>query len=66
MVTEAEIRPIDTYGSMRAVGEAEIWVPSEIAPNGNRDENDVHDDGVFFPGELNYVKKGEYDVEYAG
>ena len=40
-VTEAEIRPIDTYGSMRAVGEAEIWVPREIAPNGRKDENDV-------------------------
>lgn len=36
-ITEAKIRPIDTYGSMRAVGEAEIWVPSEIAPNGNMD-----------------------------
>ena len=32
-ITEAKIRPIDTYGSMRAVGnEAEIWVPREIAP----------------------------------
>ena len=37
VITEAEIRPIDTYGSMRAVGEAEIWVPREIAPNKNRD-----------------------------
>ena len=64
IVTEAMIRPIDTYGSMRAVGESEIWVPREIAPNGNRDEADVHDDGVFFAGELNHVKNGEYDVEY--
>lgn len=37
VVTEAEIRPIDTYGSMRAVGEAEIWVPRGIAPNGRTD-----------------------------
>ncbi len=36
-ITEAKIRPIDTYGSMRAVGESEIWVPREIAPNGNTD-----------------------------
>lgn len=40
-ITEAKIRPIDTYGSMRAVGEAEIWVPSEIAPNGNMDGANV-------------------------
>lgn len=33
-VTEVEIRPIDTYGSMRAVGEAEIWVPRQLSPVG--------------------------------
>ena len=38
-VTEAEIRPIDTYGSMRAVGEAEIWVPREISPTGSRGDS---------------------------
>jgi len=66
VIYEAEIRPIDTYGSVFENGESEILVPRTIAPNKNRDEADVHDDGVFFPGELNYVKKGEYDVEYAG
>ena len=40
VVTSAPIRPIDTYGSMRCVGEAEIWVPREIAPNGNQDSAD--------------------------
>lgn len=37
-VTEAEVRPIDTYGSMRAVGEAEIWVPRQISPVGYKSE----------------------------
>ena len=39
-VYEAEIRPIDTWGSLRDNGEAEIMVPSWIAPNGNRDNAD--------------------------
>ena len=29
-VLEIEVRPIDTFGSMRAVGEAEIWVPRDL------------------------------------
>lgn len=33
----AKIRPIDTYGSLSTNGEAEIFVPSYIAPNGNVD-----------------------------
>lgn len=40
VVYEAEIRPIDTYGSVFSNGEAEILVPREIAPNGRRDEAD--------------------------
>ena len=40
VITEAEIRPIDTYGSMRAVGEAEIWVPRTMAPNKEMDSAD--------------------------
>lgn len=35
-VTEIEVRPIDTYGSMRSVGEAEIWIPSSLSPVGYR------------------------------
>ncbi len=41
VIYEAEIRPIDTYGSVFTNGEAEILVPREIAPNGRRDEADV-------------------------
>ena len=37
VVYEAEIRPIDTYGSIFHNGEAEVLVPRMIAPNGNRD-----------------------------
>ena len=37
VVYEAEIRPIDTYGSVFSNGEAEICVPRMIAPNKNRD-----------------------------
>lgn len=37
VIYEAEIRPIDTYGSVFHNGEAEILVPRPIAPNGNRD-----------------------------
>lgn len=43
VIYEAEIRPIDTYGSVFTNGEAEILVPREIAPNGRRDEADVLD-----------------------
>lgn len=39
-VYEASIRPIDTWGSLRDNGEAEIMVPSWIAPNGNKDNAD--------------------------
>ncbi|MBQ6679537.1 MAG: hypothetical protein IJM76_05885 [Lachnospiraceae bacterium] len=38
VVYEAEIRPIDTYGSVFHNGESEILVPRVIAPNKNRDE----------------------------
>ena len=34
---EAEIRPIDTYGSLNNNGEMEIFVPGFIAPNGRFD-----------------------------
>ena len=44
-VTEAEIRPIDTYGSMRAVGEAEIWVPRQLSPVGYRGDSSEEDVG---------------------
>ena len=45
VVYEAEIRPIDTYGSINNSGEMEVFVPRNIAPNGNRDEEDVqHED----------------------
>ena len=43
-VTEIEVRPIDTYGSMRAVGEAEIWVPRQLSPVGYR--GDARADGI--------------------
>ena len=36
-IYEAEIRPIDTWGSVKTTGESEILVPSWIAPNGNTD-----------------------------
>lgn len=36
-IYEAEIRPIDTYGSLNTSGEMEILVPRMIAPNGRRD-----------------------------
>lgn len=35
----AKIRPIDTYGSVFENKESEIFVPSAIAPNGNKDSN---------------------------
>lgn len=38
-VIEIEVRPIDTYGSMRAVGEAEIWVPRQLSPVGYRGDS---------------------------
>lgn len=44
-VIEIEVRPIDTYGSMRAVGEAEIWVPRQLSPVGYRGD-DPRMDGV--------------------
>ena len=31
-IIETEVRPIDTFGSMRAVGEAEIWIPRNLSP----------------------------------
>lgn len=43
-VTETSIRPIDTYGSMRAVGEAEIWVPRQLSPVGYK--GDSREDGI--------------------
>lgn len=36
----AKIRPIDTYGSLSTNGESEIFVPTYIAPNGNKDSTD--------------------------
>ena len=39
-VYEAEIRPIDTWGSVTTNKESEIMVPSWIAPNGNVDHAD--------------------------
>ena len=41
VIYEAEIRPIDTYGSVFHNGEMEILVPGMIAPNGNRDSVDM-------------------------
>lgn len=38
VIYEAEIRPIDTYGSLNTSGESEIFVPRPIAPNKNFDE----------------------------
>jgi len=35
-VIEIEVRPIDTFGSMRSVGESEIWVPAKLSPVGYR------------------------------
>lgn len=43
-VYEAEIRPIDTWGSVNTIGESEIMVPSWIAPNGNVDSTDDSQD----------------------
>ena len=40
VVYEAEIRPIDTYGSVFANGESEILIPRMIAPNGKFDSKD--------------------------
>jgi len=46
-VVEIEVRPIDTYGSMRSVGEAEIWIPSQLSPVGYRYKQDgVGDDHI--------------------
>lgn len=46
-VIEIEVRPIDTYGSMRAVGEAEIWIPRQLSPVGYKeDQKDPRMDGV--------------------
>lgn len=36
----AKIRPIDTYGSLSTNGESEIFVPTYIAPNKNKDSAD--------------------------
>ena len=43
-VYTAKIRPIDTYGSLSTNGESEIFVPSEIAPNGNVDGVNENED----------------------
>ena len=51
-VYSAKIRPIDTWGGLNYNGEAEIMVPSWIAPNGNVDN---HDGG---PGSGNYGHEG--------
>lgn len=67
-VTEAEIRPIDTYGSMRAVGEAEIWVPKELSPVGyKKDSRDDSEDWKydpikwFFDDYEDAIRKSSYD-----
>ena len=39
-VIEKKVRPIDTYGSMRAVGEAEIWIPKEMSPEKRMDSKE--------------------------
>lgn len=50
-IYEAKIKPIDTYGSVQRNGEMEIMVPSQIAPNGNKDSEEVlPDGGTFFDG----------------
>ena len=41
VIYEGLIRPIDTYGSLNTSGEAEIFVPRMIAPNGRKDEEEV-------------------------
>ena len=38
VIYEAEIRPIDTFGSLNTSGEMEIFVPGFIAPNGRFDD----------------------------
>ena len=43
-VYEAEIRPIDTFGSLNTSGEMEIFVPGFIAPNGKYDSADFNTD----------------------
>ena len=50
VVYEAEIKPIDTYGSIFANGESEIYVPRPIAPNGNRDSREDDEDWVTING----------------
>ena len=40
VIYEAEIRPIDTYGSVFTNGESEVLVPRGMAPNKNRDSNE--------------------------
>ena len=46
VVYEAEIRPIDTYGSLLTNGEMEVFVPGFLAPNGKYDGVDERLDGV--------------------
>lgn len=40
VIYEAEIRPIDTFGSLNTSGEMEIFVPGFIAPNGRFDADE--------------------------
>ena len=47
VVYEAEIRPIDTYGSVFTNGESEILVPGMIAPNKNRDSAEEGPSGTL-------------------
>ena len=40
-IYEAKIRPIDTWGSVAENRESEIFVPAWIAPNGNKDSENL-------------------------
>ena len=40
VIYEADIRPIDTFGSLNTSGEMEIFVPGFMAPNGKYDSED--------------------------
>lgn len=60
-VYEAEIRPIDTFGSLNATGEYEIMVPRIIAPNGEQDSRDDGQDTKHGCGVI-VVKDGKFLV----
>lgn len=68
-IIETEIRPIDTYGCMREVGELEIWVPREVSPikmqKDSRDDSEDSDryDAIAWEFEdyKDAIRKSSYD-----